>query len=55
MNQIPLSAKNNINPGAKSNPALLYQFGLRTGLQVLFYKPEREVSAFRSIKRYKND
>jgi hypothetical protein len=53
MNQIPLSAKNKINSRAKNNPALLYQFDLRTGLQYLFYKPKREVSAFRSIKHYK--
>jgi len=49
MNQNALSDKNKINSRAKSNPFK------RTGLQVLFYKPEWEVSAFRSIKLYKND
>jgi hypothetical protein len=35
---------------AKSNPALIK----KTGLRYIFYKPEREVSAFRSIKLYKS-
>jgi hypothetical protein len=54
MNQNPLSAKEQNKPKGKKQPSPYLPIGLRTGLQYLFYKPEREVSASHSIKLYKS-